>query len=115
MSTAADVVTSILLLASVTFVLLACLGLYRFDDVFSRIHAATKSITLGVIFVAAGTALQLRDPGDTVKLAIAAVLQLISAPVTAHMIGRAAYWSGTELSPETIIDQLADTDIDHLD
>lgn len=115
MSIAADVVTSILLLAAVTFVLLACLGLYRFDDVFSRIHAATKSITLGVIFVAAGAALQLGDPGDTVKLAIAAVLQMISAPVTAHIIGRAAYWTGTELSPETVVDQLAEADLEQLD
>lgn len=112
MSTAADVVTSLLLLASVTFVLLACLGLYRFDDVFSRIHAATKSITLGVILVAAGAALQLRDPGDTVKLAIAAVLQMVSAPVTAHIIGRAAYWTGTELSPATVVDDLATADLD---
>ena len=115
MTTAADVVTSILLLASVTFVLLACIGLYRFDDVFSRIHAATKSITLGVILVAAGAALQLRDPGDTAKLAIAAVLQMVSAPVTAHIVGRAAYWTGTELSPETVVDQLADSDLEHGD
>jgi multicomponent Na+:H+ antiporter subunit G len=114
-SAAADVVTSVLLLASVTFVLLACIGLYRFDDVFSRIHAATKSITLGVILVAAGAALQLRDPGDTAKLAIAAVLQMVSAPVTAHIIGRAAYWTGTELSPDTVIDQLADSDLEHGD
>ena len=108
MSTAADVITSIFLLASVAFVLLACIGLYRFDDVFSRIHAATKSITLGVVLVAAGAALQLRDPGDSVKLVIAALLQMISAPVTAHIIGRAAYWAGGELSPETVVDQLAE-------
>jgi len=115
MSTAADVVTSILLLASVTLVLLACIGLYRFDDVLSRTHAATKSITLGVILVAAGAALQLRDPGDTAKLIIAAVLQMVSAPVTAHIIGRAAYWSGTDLSPDTVVDQLADADVDQFD
>jgi multicomponent Na+:H+ antiporter subunit G len=115
MSSAADLITCVLLLASVSLVLLACIGLYRFDDVFSRIHAATKSITLGVILVAAGAALQLRDPGDTAKLAIAAVLQMISAPVTAHIIGRAAYWYGSELSPETVVDQLADADLDQLD
>jgi len=115
MSAAADVVTSILLLASGAFVLLACVGLYRFDDLFSRIHAASKAITLGVILVAAGTALQLRDPGDTVKLLIAAILQMISAPVTSHIIGRAAYWTGTELSPDTVVDQLADSDLEHGD
>jgi multicomponent Na+:H+ antiporter subunit G len=108
MSTLADALTSFLLLVSVALVLLACAGLYRFDDVFSRIHAATKATTLGVILVAAAAAIALRDPADTAKLAIAAVLQLISAPVTAHIIGRAVYRSGGELSPDTVVDQLAD-------
>lgn len=114
MSTAVDVVVSVLLLAAVALVLLASVGLYRFDDVYSRIHAATKSATLGVILVAAGTALALQSPGDTAKLAIAAVLQMISAPVTAHIIGRALYWQGTELSPETVVDQLAGVDLEDL-
>lgn len=115
MSTGIDIASGVLLLVAVAFVLLACVGLYRFDDVFSRIHAASKAITLGVILVAAGAALQLRDPGDTAKLIIAAVLQMISAPVTSHIIGRAAYWTGTELSPETVVDQLADSDLEHGD
>ena len=109
--TVIDVVSGTLMLLAVAFVLLGALGLQRFDDVFSRIHAATKPMTLGVVLVAAGAAPQMDRTSDVVKLALAVVLQLISAPVAAHMIGRAAYWDGNELSPETTIDELAESDL----
>ena len=108
---ATEIVSSALLLIAVAFVLLAAVGLHRFDDVFSRIHAATKAITLGVVLAAGGAAIQMDRTTDVVKLVLAVVLMLISAPVSAHMVGRAAYWSGTDLSPETGIDELADSTI----
>jgi multicomponent Na+:H+ antiporter subunit G len=107
-----DIVSAGLLLTSVLFVGLASVGLHRFDDVFSRVHAATKAITFGVLLAAAGAALALDTGADRAKLALAAVLQLVSAPVAANLISRAAYRSGTELSPETVIDHLADADAD---
>jgi multicomponent Na+:H+ antiporter subunit G len=107
-----DLISAALLLTGCSFVLIASIGLHRFDDVFSSIHAATKASTLGVVLVAAGTAVQLPDTGDVAKLLITIALQLVSAPVAAHTVGRAAYWAGTELSPETAINQLADTDLD---
>lgn len=104
-----EVISAVLMLAAVAFALLGALGLHRLDDLFSRAHAATKPMTLGVILVAGGAALQMHRTSDIVKLGLAVVLQLVSAPVAAHMIGRAAYWTGTELSPETTIDELADS------
>lgn len=106
----AEILSATLLLSSVGFVLLAAVGLHRFDDVFSRVHAATKAITFGVLLAAAGTALQVDLGSDTAKLVLAAALQLVSAPVSAHLVSRAAYRSGTELSPRTLIDHLADAD-----
>lgn len=107
----ADVASAALMLSAVAFVLLGAVGLHRFDDVFTRIHAATKPMTLGVVLVAAGAALQMDRTSDVVKLGLAVVLQLVSAPVAAHVIGRAAYWDGGELSPQTRIDELADADL----
>lgn len=112
MSAVADVASAVLMLTAVLFVFLASLGLHRFDDVFSRVHAATKAITLGVVLVAGGAALQMNDGGDVAKLVLAAALQLVSAPVSAHLLSRAAYSAGTELSPATVVDQLADVDVD---
>jgi multicomponent Na+:H+ antiporter subunit G len=107
-----DVISGALLLLACTFVLLACIGLLRFDDVFSRVHAATKGITFGVLLAALGAALQMTKVADVALLLLAGGLQLVSAPVSAHMISRAAYRAGTELSPNTAVDQLAEAERD---
>lgn len=108
MSAVVDVLSATLMVTAALFVALAGLGLHRFDDLFSRIHAATKAVTFGVLLTAAGASLQLSDTVDVVKLVLAAALQLVSAPVGSHLLARAAYHTGTELSPLTRIDQLAD-------
>jgi multicomponent Na+:H+ antiporter subunit G len=110
--TAAEVLASILMLLGVSLALLAALGLWRFDDVFARIHAATKAITLGVLLVMAAAALRMHETPDLAKLGLAAVFQLLSAPVAGHMLGRAAYWAGVERSPHTALDELADADVE---
>lgn len=105
-----DVLSAALMLTAAGFVLLAGVGLHRFDDVFSRLHAATKAVTFGVLLVAVGGSLQFDSTVSVVKLVLAGALQLVSAPVGSHILARAAYHSGTELSPLTLIDQLADPD-----
>ena len=66
---------------------------------------------LGLALVLVGAALLKTDLPSIVKLLLAASLQFITAPVAAHMIGRAAYRAGTELSPETTLDELALEDV----
>lgn len=104
---ALNVISAVMLLAGAALNLLGAVGLNRFDDVFARMHAATKSTTLGMVLVLSGAALQMGGLGDAFKLMLVIVPQLITAPVGAHMIARAAYRSGTELSDKTAIDELA--------
>jgi len=104
----AEIVASVFLLVGCAFALLAAIGLQQFDDVFARIHAATKAITLGLLLVAIGASLLVDQRGDVVKLLLAACLQFVTAPVAAHMVGRSAYRAGTELSPKTLVDELAE-------
>ncbi len=103
----AEVVASVLILTGVALGIGAGLGLQRFPDVFARMHAATKPATLGLVLVLGGAALRVQRTGDVAKLLLVVVLQFLTAPVGAHMIGRAAYRAGTELSPETSVDELA--------
>ncbi len=102
-----DVAAAVLVLTGVILAIAAGLGLQRFPDVFARMHAATKPATLGLVLVLAGAALRVDDPGDVAKLLLVLALQFVTAPVGAHMIGRAAYRAGTELSPTTTCDELA--------
>lgn len=106
----ADVASAVLLLSGVTFTLLAAVGMQRFDDVFARLHAATKATTLGLVLVLVAVALQIETKGDIAKLVLVGTLQFITAPVSAQMVARAAYRAGTELSPTTAVDQLAEAE-----
>jgi multicomponent Na+:H+ antiporter subunit G len=102
----ADVLSSALLLAGVALAVIAGIGLHRFPDVFARMHAATKPATLGLLLVLAGAARRVGDAGDVAKLLLVAVLQLVTVAVGSHMVGRATYRAGTELSPDTVLDEL---------
>ncbi|GEC02672.1 hypothetical protein SSP24_03270 [Streptomyces spinoverrucosus] len=90
LNTARDAVTAVLLPAGAAFCLLGALGLLRFPDTGSRLHAAAKAQTLGLLLVLVGTAVQMPLRHAPVLLLVA-LFQLLTAPVTSQIIGRAAY------------------------
>ena len=102
------VVSSVLLLVGVFLAVVAAVGLVRLPDVLSRMHAATKPATLGLLLITVGAALRMQDAGDAVKLLLVAAFQFLTAPVAAHMIGRAAYRSGAGALDELVVDDLRD-------
>lgn len=103
-----DVVAGTLMSVGVLLAFIAGIGLQRFPDVFARMHAATKPATLGLALVLAGAALRMPDTGAVVKLLLVIVLQFITAPLGSHLVGRATYRAGTELSKSTAVDELAE-------
>ncbi len=105
---ALELLSSALLLLGVTLAVLGAIGLVRLPDVFSRMHAATKPATLGLLLVTVGAAVRMDDGGDAVKLLLVAAFQFLTAPVAAHMIGRAAYRSGAGALDELVVDELRD-------
>ncbi len=104
--TVADAITSFCIVVGAALALLAGVGLQRFPDVFARMHAATKPATLGLVLVLVGAALRMDRPGAIAKLLVVAGLQFVTAPVGAHMVARAAYRAGTELSDATVTGRL---------
>ncbi|GAA0195891.1 MULTISPECIES: monovalent cation/H(+) antiporter subunit G [unclassified Aeromicrobium] len=89
-----DIVSGALLLVGSALALIAAIGLVRFPDVLTRMHAATKPQTLGLLLVLAGLALRIRDPGALAIIGLVALFQLLTAPVSAHMVARAAFRTG---------------------
>ncbi|WP_323373523.1 monovalent cation/H(+) antiporter subunit G [Plantactinospora alkalitolerans] len=88
--------------------LLAGIALVRFPDVLSRMHAATKPQVLGVLLILLALAVSLRDGADLATLVLIGGFQLATAPLTAQMIGRAAYRTGRVRSDLLVVDELAD-------
>ncbi len=105
---AVDVLSSVLMLGGVALAVLAGLGLLRFPDVFSRMHAATKPATLGLLLVTVGAAVRQDEGENATKLLLVAAFQFLTAPVAAHMIGRAAYRSGAGALDDLVVDELKD-------
>ncbi len=71
--------------------LAAAIGLFRFPDLMSRMHSATKPQVLGLLLMFAAVAIQLRSWELVPVLILAWIFQLLTAPVSAHMVGRAGY------------------------
>lgn len=84
-----DVVAVVAMASGVLLALIAAVGVHRLPDTLSRMHAATKPATLGVVLCALGAVIRLPDASDAAKIAVVVVLQLASAPVGAHLLGRA--------------------------
>lgn len=86
-----DVVTAVFLVVGALMSLGAAVGLLRFPDLMSRMHAATKPQVLGLFLMLAAIGLQMRTWWVWPVLVVAWIFQLLTAPVSAHMVGRSAY------------------------
>ncbi|MBX3065949.1 MAG: monovalent cation/H(+) antiporter subunit G [Anaerolineae bacterium] len=95
-----------LLFIGSAFVLLGSIGLLRLPDLFTRMSSNTKAATLGVGCILLAVALHFNTLAITTRtLAIIAFL-FLTAPVAAHMIGRAAFITGIPLWKNSVINEL---------
>jgi multicomponent Na+:H+ antiporter subunit G len=91
----------LLMLVGTAFMVVAAIGLLRLPDLYTRMHAVTKAGTLGIGFVLVSAAVAFGDVSVATRAVVALLFVLFTAPVSAHMIGRAGYlgnvalWEGT--------------------
>ncbi|WP_018698561.1 monovalent cation/H(+) antiporter subunit G [Amorphus coralli] len=104
-----DLVVGVLLVVGAFFALVAAIGLVRLDDVYMRMHAASKAGTLGSGVLLLALAVDSQEL-DVVTRAIAGlVFFMLTAPISAHLLARAAYLVGYRPCKATYRDALADT------
>lgn len=101
-------ITSLLLVTGATFALLAAIGIVRMPDLFTRMHASTKSGTLGIGCIAAGAAVYFNQLGITTRLFLVIVFLLLTIPVAAQMIARAAYFINIPKWKGTVLDEMCE-------
>ena len=89
--TGLEILAAVLLIAGSALTFIAAVGIARFPDLLSRMHAATKPQVLGLMLMMGGLAVSLASSQVTWKLTLVVAFQLITAPVSAHMVGRAGY------------------------
>lgn len=96
---------TLFLLAGTAFTLIAAIGLLRLPDLYTRMHAVTKAGTLGIGLILVGAAVSFGDLSVTTRAVAVFLFVLFTAPVSAHMIGRAGYLGGVSLWGATKFDQ----------
>jgi len=89
-----------------SLLLIAAVGTLRLPDLFLRMSATSKASSLGASCLLLALALASTDVGIAVRALAGATFLLLTTPVGAHMIGRAAYLSGTPLWKGTVRDDL---------
>ncbi|MBU3066033.1 monovalent cation/H(+) antiporter subunit G [Nocardia sp. NEAU-G5] len=100
----------VLILLGAAFALTAALGIVRFPDTLSRMHAATKPQVVGLILILLGAAIQLRGHGNVWMLVLVGLFTLLTAPAVAHLIGRTAYREQRGRDGLLLINELGDDD-----
>ena len=102
-----DMLGLIFIIIGLIFDLFGCLGLVRLPDVYNRLQAATKCVTLGTCSILFGTFLIVGFNAAGTKALLAIVFLMLTAPVAAHAIARGAHRSGVTLWSGSVVDQYA--------
>jgi multicomponent Na+:H+ antiporter subunit G len=100
-----NLLSDIVLLIGLTFVFLGMLGLVRMPDVYNRLHTTAKIGTVGAFGVMLSILMKAGFTPIGVKAIAVGLFLLLTAPIAAHMITRAAHRHGVGLCKESIIDE----------
>lgn len=95
----------ILIVVGLIFDFFGCLGLVRLPDVYNRLQAATKCVTLGTFSIMLGTFVISGFTAVGIKALLCGIFLLIAAPTAAHALSRGAYKAGVKLWEGSVVDK----------
>jgi multicomponent Na+:H+ antiporter subunit G len=90
------------------FNLFGCIGIVRLYDVYNRLQAATKCVTMGTCSILFGVFLYVGFTAAGMKALLCIAFLMLTSPISAHAIARAAHRSGIKLWHGSVLDQYAD-------
>lgn len=102
-----ELIAVLLIFVGTIFSFLSAIGLIRLPDIYTRAHALSKGSTMGVLFILGGTFLFFIMEGYfSIRLFLGIFFVFLTAPVSAHVIIRAAHRSNVELAKQSVRDDL---------
>lgn len=101
-----DTIIGILATLGTLFVLLAGVGILRMPDTYLRMAVTTKAATLGIGLILVAAAIYFNDLSTTTRVLAVIIFILLTAPVGAHLIGKASYITGVKMWDKTVMDDL---------
>ena len=100
-----DNIGLVIIAVGLFFEVAGCIGMVRLPDVYNRIQAGTKCVTLGVCLILIGTAVMADSAPTRLKAILCIAFILITSPTAAHALARAARVSGVKLWEGSVVDQ----------
>jgi len=100
-----EVIGTIFIIIGLVFDFFGCLGLIRLPDVYNRLQASTKSVTLGTCSILLGIFLFRGFTATGIKSILCLLFILLTSPVSAHALAKGAYLSGVKLWKGSVIDK----------
>jgi len=100
-----SIIGLIFISVGIAFDFFGCLGLIRLPDVYCRLQAATKCVTLGTCSILFGAFLIVGFSAAGIKSLLCMIFLLLTAPVAAHAIARGAHIAGIKLWKDSVIDR----------
>ncbi|WP_326493542.1 monovalent cation/H(+) antiporter subunit G [Salinimicrobium sp. TH3] len=101
-----DTIIGIIATLGTLFVLLAGVGILRMPDTYLRMGVTTKAATLGIGLILVASAIYFNDLSTTTRVLAVIIFILLTAPVGAHLIGKASYIKGNKLWKKSVMDDL---------
>jgi len=102
-----DYLAGILIVIGAFFTLTASIGLLRLPDLYTRMHAASKAGTLGSCVVLIALAVHAQDVAIATRALAGVAFFLLTAPISAHLLAKAAHAAGYHLWPGSVRDEMA--------
>jgi len=99
------IVGYIFIIIGLGFDIFGCIGLLRLPDVYNRLQATTKCVTLGTCSILLGTFILKGFNTTGIKAILVAIFLLLTSPVAAHALARGAHKSGVKLWPKSVVDK----------
>ena len=100
-----DVIAGVFLVLGSFLSFVAALGIVRFPDLLTRMHAATKPQVLGLMLLMTALAIELRSLAIALSLVVVVAFQLVTSPISAHMLSRAGYRTGKVDYEAMVVDE----------
>jgi len=101
-----ELVSTICIIIGTVFIIIASVGILKLPDFYIRMSAITKAGTVGVGFIALGIAIYFNDLSISIKSFVIISFMMVTAPVAAHIIARAAYRQGIPFWGKNLVDEL---------
>ncbi|MCQ9205324.1 MAG: monovalent cation/H(+) antiporter subunit G [Omnitrophica bacterium] len=102
-----DIIGLVFISIGLFFDVIGCLGLVRLPDVYNRLQASTKCVTLGTCSILFGTFLVVGFTAAGFKALMCMAFLILTSPVAAHAIARGAHRAGVKLCKDSVVDEYA--------